>query len=207
MPLVKRKESTKYTYAVWKIEESLEELIEQLNPNKQELIEIERFRNIKRKKQNISARLLLNQLSNKKEILYYSKSGKPTSKIFKNISISHSNNYSILIVSENNIGIDIQYRHPNIEKISTKFLNNIELNNLNKDDPINEIHFIWCAKESIYKTLNNLPCSFKKNLEIKPIQDNMTTRGYYKSKNREIQYDIEYELLENYFIGIANKKS
>ena len=207
MPLIKRKESTKYTYAVWSIEESLQELIEQLNPNKQELIEIERFTNIKRKKQNISARLILNQLSNKKEILSYSESGKPQSKLFKNISISHSNNYCILIISEKSIGVDIQYRNPNIEKISTKFLNSAEINNINRHDAINEIHFIWCAKESIYKTLNNSPCSFKKNIEIKPTQDNMTTSGYYKYKNIEIQYDIEYELLENYFIGIADKKS
>ena len=207
MPLIKKKESTQYTYALWSIDESLHDLIMQLKPNKEELIAIERFRNIKRKKQNISARLILNALAKNKEIISYSKNGTPKSRLFKHISISHSNNYCILLASNNNIGVDIQYINPDIEKISDKFLNNIEKNSINKKNTIQEIHFIWCAKESIYKTLNNLPCSFKKNIEIKPINDNMRTIGYYKNNNTLIKYNIEYELLENYFIGIAKKQS
>jgi len=206
MPLIKRKESEKYTYTLWRIDESLDDLIQQLKPNKEELIAIERFNNIKRKKQNISARLMLNLLSNSKEILSYSKNGKPKSRIFKHISISHSKKYCILLTSNNNIGIDIQYKNPNIEKISDKFLNNIEKHHINKKNNVEEMHFIWCAKESIYKTLNNLPCSFKTNLEIDPVKDNMKTIGYYKHNNTQIKYNIEYELLGNYFIGIANQQ-
>ena len=206
MPLIKIKENNIYTYTLWRIDESLDDLIEQLKPNKEELIAIERFNDIKRKKQNISARLMLNLLSNKKEILSYSKNGKPKSKLFKNISISHSNKYCMLLTSNNNIGIDIQYKNPNIEKISNKFLNNTEKNHINKKNNVEEMHFIWCAKESIYKTLNNLPCSFKTNLEIEPMKDNMKTIGYYKHDKTRIKYNIEYELLENYFIGIANEQ-
>ena len=131
MPLVKKKESTKYTYALWRIDESLNDLITQLKPNKEERIAIERFRNIKRRKQNISARLILNALAKNKEIISYSKNGTPKSRLFKHISISHSNNYCILLTSNNNIGVDIQYINPNIEKISDKFLNNIEKNRIN----------------------------------------------------------------------------
>ncbi len=47
MPLIKRKESEKYTYTLWRIDESLDDLIQQLKPNKEELIAIERFNNIK----------------------------------------------------------------------------------------------------------------------------------------------------------------
>ena len=206
MPLVKKKESTKYTYALWRIDESLNDLITQLKPNKEERIAIERFRNIKRRKQNISARLILNMLAKKKEIISYSKNGTPKSKLFKYISISHSNNYCILIVSNVNIGVDIQYINPNIEKISDKFLNNIEKNRINKKNTIHEMHFMWCAKESIYKTLNNVPCSFKKNIEIEAINNNMKTIGYYKNNNTSTTYNIEYKLLENYFIGIATKQ-
>ncbi|MAZ56086.1 MAG: hypothetical protein CMP54_03745 [Flavobacteriales bacterium] len=206
MPLVKKEESTKYTYALWRIDESLNDLITQLNPNKEERIAIERFRNIKRRKQNISARLILNMLAKKKEIISYSKNGTPKSNLFKYISISHSNKYCILIASNVNIGVDIQYINPNIEKISDKFLNSIEKNRINKKNPIHEMHFIWCAKESIYKTLNNVPCSFKKNIEIEAINDNMKTIGYYKNNNTRTTYNIEYKLLENYFIGIATKQ-
>ena len=207
MPLIKIKETLNYKYALWKINESTRDLLNQLDVNKEELIEIEKFRDIKRKKQNISARLLLNILSKKKELLTYSKNGRPKSRSFKYISISHSNNYCILLTSCHNTGVDIQYKHPNIKKLSDKFLNTIEKKLINFDNKVNDLHFIWCAKESIYKTLDNLPCSFKKNIQIKHINNKMESLGYYMHNKTHISYNIEYEIMDNYFIGIAKQKS
>ena len=207
MPLIKIKETINYRYALWKINESLNDLLNQLNVNKEELIALEKFKDTKRKKQNISARLILNILTKKKEVLRYSKNGRPKSRFFKYISISHSNNYCILLTSNHNTGIDIQYKHPNIKKLSDKFLNNIEKNLIDIDDNINDLHSIWCAKESIYKTLDGLPCSFKKNIQIHHMKNKMESVGYYKHNNTLIAYNIEYEIIDNYFIGIAKQQS
>jgi len=206
MPLIKTRKRKNYTYALWKIEESMAELLRQLQATKQELVEIQNLKNIKRRKQNISARLILNCLSNKKEILYYSKYGQPLCKSFKYISISHSNEYCILIISEDKIGIDIQYQRHNITQLSTKFLNTSEQLRINQTNSINELHFIWSAKEAIYKTLDNQPCSFKHNIDISAIGVNMKTTGCYKYNNNEIKYDLDCEIMENYFIVIANEK-
>ena len=206
MPLTKTQKRENYTYALWKIEESMAELLRQLQATKQELVEIHNLKNIKRRKQNIAARLTLNHLSNKKEILYYSKYGKPLCQSFKHISISHSNEYCMLVVSANEIGVDIQHKHDNIKKISTKFLNTSEKLRANKTKSITELHFIWSAKEAIYKTLDNRPCSFKDNINIPPIGINMKTTGCYKHSNHEIKYNLQCEIIDNYFIVIANQK-
>ena len=192
MPLTKTQKRKNYTYALWKIEESMAELLRQLQGTKQELVEIHNLKNIKRRKQNIAARLTLNHLSNKKEILYYSKYGKPLCQSFKHISISHSNEYCMLVVSANEIGVDIQHKHDNINKISTKFLNTSEKLRVNKTKSMTELHFIWSAKEAIYKTLDNQPCSFKDNINIPPIGVNMKTTGCYKHSNHEIKYKLVF---------------
>lgn len=206
MPLTKTQKRKNYTYALWKIEESMAELLRRLQATKQELVEIHNLKNIKRRKQNIAARLTLNHLSNKKEILCYSKYGKPLCRSFKHISISHSNEYCMLVVSDNEIGVDIQHKHDNIKKISTKFLNTSEKLRINKTKSMTELHFIWSAKEAIYKTLDNQPCSFKDSINIPAIGVNIKTTGCYKHNNNEIKYNLQCEMMDNYFIVIANQK-
>ena len=66
MPLIKTRKRKNYTYGLWEIKESTAELLRQLQATKQELVEIHNLKNIKRRKQNIAARLTLNHLSNKK---------------------------------------------------------------------------------------------------------------------------------------------
>lgn len=110
MPISSIKKSQGYTYAMWHIEENLDWFLRELNPTQEELQEINRISHIHRKKQNISARLLLNKLAKRKVKLNYLSNGSPYCQHFKNISISHSKDYCILIISDQNIGIDIQYQ-------------------------------------------------------------------------------------------------
>ena len=205
MSIIKIKKNTEYTLVIWKIEEDMNSLLKQLKPTKQETNEIDRFKNHNRKKQNITSRLILNQLANKKVKLHYSENGIPSCSIFKHISISHSKNYCTVIGSKNNIGIDIQYYKKNILEISPKFINQKEktTSNGNKET----LHFIWCAKEAIYKTLNNPNCSLKEDIYILNLQSNLIN-SYYKYRAPQcIKYQVEYDKIKNYFIAIAIQKS
>ncbi|MBL31562.1 MAG: hypothetical protein CMP62_02400 [Flavobacteriales bacterium] len=206
MGIVRIKKEDNYKYALWKIEEKLEDLLLTLNPTEKELFEIQKFRNKKRQKQNIAARLTLNTLGGKQIKLYYTKTGKPKCLGFDNISISHSYEYCIVIVSKYPIGIDIQYKNSNIIKLSSKFINSQEKQGLENINDIEKLHFIWCAKEAIYKTLNNEFCSFKKNIYINPKTNKTETTGLFQKMNKKINYKIYYEKLEDYFISIAKEK-
>ena len=123
MPIKKITKTEKYTLVLWKIEERILNLLEQLNPTEQELIEINRFKNTNRKKQNIISRLMLNHLANKKVKLHYSEQGIPSCNSFEHISISHSKDYCVVIISGEKIGIDIQCLKKNILDLSPKFIN------------------------------------------------------------------------------------
>ena len=204
MSIIKIEKKTEYTLVIWKIEEEMSSLLNQLNPNKQELEEIDLFKNENRKKQNIISRLILNHLGDKKVKLEYSQRGVPSCSIFAHISISHSKKYCIVIGSHNTIGIDIQYCKDNILEISPKFINQKERIESNGDKE--KLHFIWCAKEAIYKTLNGIKCSFKEDIYIEKVENKHVNVGYYENTKKSIEYDVYCEKIEAYFMAIAIKK-
>ena len=204
MSIIKIKKNTVYTLVIWEIQEDINSLLQQLQPTTEELIEIEKFKNQNRKKQNIVSRLILNQLATKKVKLNYSDNGVPLCTIFKHISISHSKNFCSVIGSQNKIGIDIQYYKKNILEISPKFINQTEKTTSKENKEI--LHFIWCAKEAIYKTLNGITCSFKENIHVKDIKNKHVTRGYYLNGEKTIKYDVYCEKIELYFMAIATIK-
>ena len=164
MPIIRIEKKTKYTYAIWKITETLSSLYNQLGLTKNEKKDLEKLTHIKRKKQSIAAKLLLNKVANKKLEVYYNQHGMPMCEYFKNISISHSDDFSAILISNQSTGLDIQKISNKIEIIKTKFLHDTELKYLNKINHKEILHIIWCSKEAIFKTLNGLPCSFKKNI-------------------------------------------
>ena len=68
-----------------------------------------------------------------------------TAKEISNISITHSDNYAAILLSEK-IGIDLQKREQKIIMLKNKFLSKErEKNNYSIED----LHFIWTAKEAI----------------------------------------------------------
>ena len=202
MPLIKFINKNNFTCGIWAITESVNTLLGKGNFNENEKTYLEKIKNINRKKQSIASKLILNKISNKKINVYYNKFGAPFCKKIKNISISHSNNLSAALISNEKIGIDIQYRSKKIQLIKNKFVNEKDLNHSFEEDCF--LHYVWCSKEAIYKTLNGLPCSFKKHIFIKNLNENESL-GLYIRKNKKIKFRIYHEIFEDYFISIANK--
>ena len=198
MPLTKTKKTEKYTYAIWKIEENSDHLLKLLKPNKYELKLIKNITNQKRKDQSIAAKILLNYILEKKTTVFYN--GKaPYCKEFSNISITHSDNYAAVLLSEKKIGIDLQKEEQKIIMLKNKFLSKKnEKNNYSTED----LHFIWTAKEAIYKTLNEFNCSIKKNIFI---AENKKT-GYFINEYKKIEYNLESTKIYNLYLTIAIKK-
>ena len=90
-----------YIVAIWKDSESLEELIS-LNPQ----VSTIHLNSPKRKKEYLSIRLLLKTILPNSQISY-NKYGGPEL-VNKNISISHSKGLSAIIISDKQVGIDIE---------------------------------------------------------------------------------------------------
>lgn len=103
------------------------------------------------------------------------------------ISISHSGNYVIAVVSEDEVGVDIQYMDHNMLKIAKRFFYIEEVTYIYKFKKglIKRFYEVWTKKESYYKCNKyKLNCSF---LEI-----NTITNKKFPNKYSTTIFDKDY---------------
>ena len=101
----------------------------------------------------LAVRKLLN-IENPDININYDKNGKPYLNNNKGISISHSNEFvGIGLSNEIDFGIDIQIKTDKIFNIQNKFLSKNELLQVESINDLESLTKIWSAKESIYKLL------------------------------------------------------
>ena len=70
----------------------------------------------------LSVRHLLRDVGYTDQDLFYDDYGKPHLKDGKCISITHSHNFSAIIVSDKEVGIDIEMQREKIRRIAHKFI-------------------------------------------------------------------------------------
>lgn len=154
---------------VWKREEELK-FLESIFPlNEIEAEQYARINNNSRKKEWLSARILLTEVLEKRHTILYNENKKPyLSKSKINISISHSKNHvAVLISAKHKPGVDIEHCSERVAKVKHKFLTDKELAWCTE---INQQTAAWGAKEAIFKI-------FEKNLDFKDIETEPYTLG------------------------------
>lgn len=156
---------------VWKLTESEEELLEQLqcNHNDQDLQQIT---HPQKRREWLSSRLLVKSLTELLGLAYHGTYKDAHGKLFlqdheAEISITHSLDYVAGIIHQTKeIGIDIEAIHPKLQRTARKYLENAELNHAQDDLQI--LAMYWCAKEAMYKLHGKNKVSFKDNIRIAP---------------------------------------
>ena len=138
---------------VWKIEEDLDTLLSMVSLNGDDKKRYKGFSSNSRKLEFLSVRALLAELLGKDASIVYNKNNKPFLRDGSRfISISHSHKLTSILLSTNEkVGIDLEYMSSNIAAIALKFLNIKE-----KITKVNEyrkyhLYIHWCAKEALYK--------------------------------------------------------
>src|SRR5690606_3318951 len=106
---------------IWKITESFEELSSQvaLKPMCQDRLQA--MKSTLHQRGFLSVRMLLMRAGYTDFDLYYDQNGKPNLKDGKHISITHSFDFSAIIVSDQNTGIDLEQQREKIFRIADKF--------------------------------------------------------------------------------------
>lgn len=168
MPLYKRITVNPHTKVlIWKIEESFEELSEniELTPHCESRVDCTKS-DIHRRG-FMSVRHLLAEEGYVDADLVYDENGKPHLKDGKCISITHSFNFSGIIISDKEVGIDIEMQRDKILRIARKFTPIEEYRTLaNSEALIRKLTIVWGAKESIYKLYANRGLSFLQHINI-----------------------------------------
>lgn len=210
MALVYHKELNQFTsFAIWKIEESAEELLAQLQLKNHEISFLDTLINGKRNLHWLSTRVLLRRMMNTNDYIdcQIDSSGKPYLTNFPHyISLSHSFDYASVMVSQNRaVGIDIELIKDKIERIAHKFMSEQELSFMTSDR-IEHLYACWCAKEAIYKLHGKKNISFLNHIRIKPFS--YTKTGLFEASldtgSMINNYTVHYDKFEGYMIGYVS---
>jgi len=188
---------------IWKITESLESLFNHIQLKKESYLRLESMKSEKHQKAFLSVRKLLQKVGYSDFELYYTNNGKPHLIDNKYISITHSFDFSAIIISDNPVGIDIELCRDKIIKVANKFINKessfLDPENTNYKE---KLTIIWSAKEAMYKLLSQPAISFKEHLEIDPFEiGENKARIKLNLKKESANYEITHFI---YFLKIED---
>lgn len=128
--------------------------------------------NEERRTQHLAVRLLFKLMMPEADLsqLVMADNGKPyLIGLPFHFSFSHCKGYAACAVDDQSIGIDIEIIHPRIAKVAHKFLNEQEkamIASLDEKDQLNQLAFLWAAKEAMYKKHEQLGIDFAKDFNI-----------------------------------------
>jgi len=206
MKSVHNQKTDKYYIKIVEVSEDVDELYQLIKDeiNKEEHKVFRSLLNTKRKKEWLSIRILLKDMLGFYSEIAYDNKGNPDIKEDYEISITHSKNIVGLILKKGGrTGIDSEIISERIFKTGHKFITDIDLLKLNKQDKLKGYYLHWCGKETIFKVIGGGGIDFKENLflEFDKINEFGSINGLFKKGEIETSYKIHY-----IFIPLRNKE-
>lgn len=210
MALVYLRELNKDTkFAIWKIEETADELLAKLQLDD---VEKERLQHLSKGKRTLhwmATRVLLRYLLQTDEYIHCPSdpNGKPYLPDYPyKISLTHSYDYAgVMLSTQGECGMDLEIVMEKVIRIKDKFLKPEELAFINPEKEILQLYACWCAKEAVYKLQGNKGVSFLENMTIRPF--NYRPQGVMTLdivKDEVVQsYQVYYEEFQNYMLGYS----
>jgi 4'-phosphopantetheinyl transferase EntD len=193
---------------IWKIEEDFNELFREIRLKDISLARLEQMKSESHQNGFLSIRHLLKSAGYSDFDLFYDEDGKPHLKDGKQISITHSHNFSAIIIGQENVGIDIELQREKIARIADKFVEH-EFDYLNKESAeyIKKLTVIWGAKEAKYKMCNSRSLSFKEDMKVFPF-DLLDGKGKASVQQNEFEkeFNFYFEEFEGFTLVYALEK-
>jgi len=190
---------------VWKVTESVTELLEQVVLNDGNRLRLNGMKSEMHQRAFLSVRKLLQETNHTDLELYYDEFGKPHLHGEQHISITHSHNFSAIIISDQTVGIDIELQRDKITRIADKFCDSeFHFLDRNDDEYIRKLTVIWGAKEAIFKIRNEKGISFKHHINVQPFEL-ITKQNNAKLHFANVvkDFNINFEEIENFTLVYA----
>ena len=193
MPIIHKIEEKEITILVWEITETLDELQVLLGR-----LNISNHTSEKRKKEQLTTRLLVKEILPNKRIIY-NKFGAPELDNGQHISISHSAGLVAVIISHEKTGLDIEKISEKTLLLASKFVSEKNLINLDKEKST----LIWCLKEAIYKWDQKGGVNFIKDIIITEFtpKEHGKVIAFLKNKKLNLNYQ---KINDHYLVYICN---
>ena len=190
---------------IWKIEESFEELCNGTGLTDNCANRVANMKSDLHRRGFMSVRHLLDLAGYSDFDLFYDENGKPHLKDGKKISITHSFIFSAIIISDMEVGIDIEKQRNKILKIAYKFTPIEEYRTIaNEDALIRKLTIVWAAKESLYKSFSEKSVSFLQHINVDEFElDDKITTARVNYDGKETIYNIAFLEFEEFTCAYA----
>ncbi len=193
---------------IWKVDEAEEILADgiELTPHCQN--RMDGMKSETHRRAFLSIRHLMAEAGYVDHDLFYDDFGKPHLKDGNHISITHSHNFTGIIVSESDeVGIDIEMQRGKILRIAHKFTPIEEYKTLaNTEALIRKLTIVWGAKESLYKIYAQQGLSFLRHIDVMDFTfEDSRTLAEILYKGKKSQYEIEFLEFEGFTCVYALK--
>ena len=186
---------------IWKITESLEQLSKEVTLNERNQARIQTMKSELHQRGFLSVRKLLEQAGYSDFDLYYDQTGKPHLNDGRHISITHSHEFSAIVLSDANIGIDIEKQREKILIIGHKFTAEIEemYLDIHHADYIRQLTIMWGTKEAIFKIRNEIGISFKDHVWVLPFDiTSGKATAIIDFNGTQTPFNVNFEEIENF---------
>ncbi|GGB85595.1 4'-phosphopantetheinyl transferase [Flavobacterium suaedae] len=195
---------------VWKITESHDELWERTRNLKDVCItRLEGMKSEQHRRGFLSVRMLLQEAGYTDMDMFYAEDGKPHLKDGKNISITHSHNFSAIIISNENVGIDMEMQRDKITKIARKYCETefSYLEPKNEATYIRSLTVIWGVKEAIFKMVSLPGISFKDHIDVAAFSmDNNSGEATLNFNDSCTNYNFHFKEIEGFTLVYSFEK-
>lgn len=206
MPLYKTiTVNSQTTVKIWKITESYEELIVPLDLKPESKARVSGMKSELHRRGFLSVRHLLAEFGYTDADLFYDDKGKPHLKDGKHISITHSFIFSGVVISDVEVGIDIEKQRDKIAIIAKKFVM-YEFEYLRESDEeyIQKLTVVWGIKESLYKLFATPGMLFKEHFLVIPFTiEEGKTIAWIDYKGVKKRYSAEFMEFEGFTCAYA----
>lgn len=191
--------------AVWRIDETEEELRSLSSIPSDELEEISYISNESMRKQRLAIRVLLSHLFDEKVYLSHHENNKPyLENMAINISITHTDKYvAIILHDEEEVGIDIESLDRDFSVVEQKALSEEEIEDLGNEYRNTQLAIYWCTKEAIFKRVSGYRVDFAEQIEVARFipkeEGKLDARFFYKDDTSE-HFSLNYMIFDRHVL-------
>ena len=194
---------------IWKIEESFDALKKGIELTDHCQNRVDGMKSDIHRRGFMSVRHLMAEAGYVDHDLFYDEKGKPHLNNGTHISITHSYTFSAIILSNTEVGIDIEMQRPKILKIAHKFTPIEEYRTLANDDAVmRKLTMVWGAKESLYKSFAEKGVSFLQHIYVEDFRlEEDETEAEVSFEGKFAKYNVWFLEFEGFTCAYAQIKA
>ena len=207
MAIYRKYQQGDLTVAVWKVDETVEQLRSMFHQFSVYEEGFARFSAEKRKQEWLAVRVLLKKMLGEEKSIAYLPSGKPYLEDGSmHVSFSHTHGYvAVALHPSAEVGVDIEQYGTRVQRVASRFIREDEKVSIASGDEIVGLLLHWSAKETMFKLMDDQGVDFIDHLRVLPFlqEESGTFKACEYRSDKEMEFLIHYDTHPDYVLTFA----